>query len=83
MRQRGCDADIIQAAIDHGRMILKQGHEFYCVAGKDLPDRMPPAQADRLKNLVVVCREGVVITAYRNGNGFRNVKKKGKRLGGG
>jgi hypothetical protein len=50
------------------------------VAGKDLPDRMPPAQADRLKNLVVVCREGVVITAYRNGNGFRNVKKKGKRL---
>jgi hypothetical protein len=49
------------------------------VLAKDLRGGMRPAQSDRLKNLVVVCREGVVVTTYRNGDCFRNVRKKGKR----
>jgi hypothetical protein len=50
------------------------------VLAKDLRGGMRPAQSDRLKNHVVVCREGVVVTTYRNGDCFRNVRKKGKRM---
>jgi hypothetical protein len=50
------------------------------VASKDLPERMGPTLSDRLRNLVVVCCDGVVVTTYRNGDCFRNVRKKGKRL---
>jgi hypothetical protein len=80
MRQRGCCADIVSLAIDYGRIIHRQGFEFYCVAGKDLPERVRPADADRLKNLVVVCKDGVVVTTYRNASGMGRVKRKGKRI---
>lgn len=80
MRQRGLTPDMVTNAMAYGRLFHRQGYEFYCVASKDLPERMGPTLTDRLRNLVVVCKDGDVITSYRNGMAFRNVKKKGKRL---
>jgi hypothetical protein len=80
MRQRGLTPDMVTHAMAYGRLFHRQGFEFYCVASKDLPDRMGPTLSDRLRNLVVVCCDGVVVTTYRNGDCFRNVRKKGKRL---
>jgi len=79
MNQRGLTPELIIGAMTYGRTFHRQGYEFYCVSAKDLRGGMRPAQSDRLKNLVVVCREGVVVTTYRNGDCFKNVRKKGKR----
>lgn len=82
MRQRGCDADIVSLAITYGRVFHRQGLEFHCVADRDMPDRVLPREADRLRNMVVVCRDGTVVTAYKSAKGMKHVRRKGKRLWG-
>lgn len=80
MNQRGLSTDMIIHAMTYGRIFHRQGYVFHCVASKDLPERMNPTLVDRLRNLVVVCKDGDVITTYRNGMSFSKVRKNSTRL---
>lgn len=80
LAQRGISVDAVQFAIDYGKRQFRQGYVFYFLGQKLLPGFVLPADADRLKNILVVCRGRLVITAYRNPKGLRHVARKLKFL---
>lgn len=75
LNQRGITPDAVDFALDHGVRIRKQGCVFYYVRNKDIKN---PRQ-ERFRYLVVICDQlGDVITAYKNPDGMKQIKKKGK-----
>ena len=79
--QRGINEDDIKQITRYGRVIRKQGLRFFYMTGSELRF-MPLGAQDKLKNLVIVMAgsEDVVITAYKNKDAIRNIKRKSKRL---
>lgn len=80
MSQRGLTHEMVLLAIQYGRSYHRQGFVFFCVASRDIEGKMLPTLVDRIKNVVVVYKDGEVVTTYRNTDSFSKVRKKSKRL---
>lgn len=81
MSQRGISPEAINACINNGEVIHKQGMKFFFIPKKRL-DLLRPKLKDKVKDLVVVTDlyEKCVITCYRNAHAPHRIKKKPKRL---
>lgn len=84
-KQRSIERNIpyehIVMAIEYGVEFFKQNRIFYVVTSKSLPDQIESRLRNHLENLVVVVsKEGSVITCYKAKNGIKHIKLKSKRL---
>ena len=81
MSQRGISPEAINACINHGELIYKQGMKFFFIP-KKRKDRLTPKLQEKVRDLVVVTNldEKCVITCYRNASAPHRIKKKPKRL---
>ena len=80
--QRGISPEEIQSIIETGTCIRKQGLRFYFGGNRVANKLHEIGMPDSTSKLVVVMdgEENVVITCYKNDNGVKHIKKKGKRL---
>lgn len=85
--QRGISKDQIKIAVDHGKILHRQGFQFFFLRGKDVPSWVDPHALGRMKNLMVVVSPDTtgdpfltVITAYKNVGALRRVKRKTQYL---
>ena len=80
LSQRGLTEEVIQLALDYSDSFHRQGMMFHVVMNKWLPDNLHPDLARKLKNLVIIIKNGVLKTCYKNCDSIKYVKKKTKRL---
>jgi hypothetical protein len=79
--QRGISSKKLNAALQYGETIYKQGLIYFILGENNIPDSLIK-EKDKLKNTVVVVAgdSNKVITCYRSANPFRNIKHKSKRV---
>lgn len=79
--QRAICNDMIETAILYGKEFFKQGLVFYGLCMNHLPEDVAKQDRKKLANLIVVADSfNVIITAYRNDNPVKYLKKKGQKL---
>lgn len=81
--QRGINPDHLHYVKKYGKCLHRQGFLFHVMRRKDLPVNMHPQVKGRIKNLVMVTRASlpdVVVTAYRNADALRHIKRKTQTL---
>lgn len=81
--QRGIDPANLIYAIKYGKCIRRQGYQFFFLRSRDIPSGISPHKRGRIKNLVVITRTSlpdVVITAYRNPDALKYIKRKTQTL---
>jgi len=81
-QQRGITENLIRLAMDYSVAIFKQGHIFYVVIEKLMPEHLAPRIWEKLNNLVIVASQetGEVITCYKRRHALHYINKKPKRL---
>ncbi len=81
LAERGIREDDVRAALQLGVRFRRQGVVFYHVRKKDLPEKMPERARRRLEGLTVVMSPagGAVISAYKNHNDLKRIKRPPKR----
>ena len=79
--QRGINSSKINAALQYGESVYKQGLIYFILGEHNIPDSLIK-EKEKLKNTVVVVSgdSNEVITCYRSPNPFKNIKLKSKRL---
>jgi hypothetical protein len=75
--QRCISNEQVSVVIAYGELIEKQGLQYYILGEDNIPEELRK-EKDRFRNIVVVAKEGVVITSYRSKCPFRHIKKKSK-----
>ena len=75
--QRNLAPDQVAYTLAHGRRVRRTGVDFYFLGARDLPpaDRRDARRA-RLIGTVLIVKNGAVITAYRNPDALRCIKRK-------
>ena len=80
MRQRGITEEMIQMAILIGTAFQKQGMDMVVVRKKDIPSAMSRQVAGKLIGLIILIKNGVIVTTYKRGQcAVRHLKKKNKK----
>lgn len=80
MQQRGITEEMISWAIQIGTVFQKQGQDMVVVRKKDIPKNMGCQAAEKLVGLIIIIKEGTVITSYKRGQcAVRHLKKKNKK----
>ena len=79
--QRRLSPAEVELVEQHGRRIHRTGIIFYFLGHRDLPARLSkPALYERLVGTVLLVAEnGDLITAYRNRNALKAIRRKPKR----
>jgi len=77
--QRNLSPDELAYTLTYGRRVRRTGAVFYFLGARDLPpcDRCD-AQRTRLIGTVLIVENDAVITAYRNPDALRYIKRKMK-----
>jgi hypothetical protein len=67
--------------LKHGTRVHNGGALFVFMRGKDIPGQVSPGERARLEGitLVMVPEQGTVITAYKNRQALKVIKRKQKR----
>ena len=78
--RRNVAPDAVEYVLAHGRMVRRTGVMFFFLGRRDIPVRDRCANwATRLEGtIVVVARDGSVITVYRNRHGLHPIARKMK-----
>ena len=80
-QQRAISTWDVDQVLNFGDAIYKQGMRFMFIPKKDIRNFYQPDKHSSLENLMIlVGTDGAVITAYRNNDAVKNVKRKSKRL---
>ena len=80
MRQRGITEEMIASAILIGTAFQKQGMDMIVVRKKDIPGAMSRQVAGKLIGLIILIKDGVIVTTYKRGQcAVRHLKKKNKK----
>ena len=80
MQQRGITEEMLSWAIQIGTVFQKQGMDMVVVRKKDVPQNMGCQAAEKLAGLIILIKEGTVITSYKRGKcAVRHLKKKNKK----
>ena len=80
MRQRGITEEMIASAILIGTAFQKQGMDMIVVRKKDIPGAMSRQVAGKLIGLIILIKDGVVVTTYKRSRcAVRHLKKKNKK----
>jgi hypothetical protein len=81
LAQRGFSYQHLLMAMEHGQMIFKQGLTFYVVTRRSLPDELDQKLCKKLDNMVVVvARDGSIMTCYKSKNGIKHIHRKSNHL---
>lgn len=83
LAQRGIRKQHIDLVLKYGQAINRQGFLFYYIPKHILAEQILPSELKYVRNLVVVVSGGashLVITAYKNEQAVRNIKKKSKHM---
>lgn len=78
--RRNVAPDAVEYVLEHGRMIQRTGVLFFFLGRRDIPscDRCA-SWSSRLEGvIVIISREGAVITVYRDRRGLRAIERKMK-----
>jgi hypothetical protein len=79
--QRNLDAEALELVRRYGRRLHRTGAVFYFLGRRDLPEEL--LRDDRYARLegttLLFSLEGELITAYRNREALRQIRKKEKR----
>jgi len=81
--QRGISARHIDLVLQYGTCIYKQGLVFYYIQKADLMKKVLAVEQHAVRNLIVVESdgdEGVVVTAYKNLDAVKKIRKKTKYM---
>lgn len=76
MAQRGITRKDIETVMEHGHCVRRTGVQFYVLRHKDL--RELPSDQHLHGLTAVVSRNGTLMTAYKNKDGLKDIKKKHK-----
>ena len=80
-QQRAISAWDVDQVLNFGNAIHKQGMRFMFIPKKDIRTFYQPDKQSSLEDLMIlVAQDGAIITAYRNNDAVKNVKRKTKRL---
>ena len=80
-QQRAISAWDVDQVLNFGNAIYKQGMRFMFIPKKDIRTFYHPDRQSSLEDLMIlVAGDGAIITAYRNNEAVKNVKRKSKRL---
>ncbi len=83
LSQRGIQRNHVHLVLKFGQAIHRQGYLFYYIPKYILNERVLPQDLKYVRNLVVVVSGGhshVVVTAYKEEQALKNIKKKSKNL---
>jgi hypothetical protein len=78
--QRGLSNEKITATLTYGKMVCKQGMEYYILTSKDIPAHLEHMKKELENTVVLLSATGCLITCYRRNNPFRHIYKKSKTL---
>jgi hypothetical protein len=81
--QRGINDEVIKNVLRFGTLIKKQGLHFYVGTVKTLPGWLGHKLIEKCNDVVVIVRQGEIITCYKSSSGMKHIKKKPDRLAGG
>lgn len=80
-QQRAISAWDVDQVLNFGNAIYKQGMRFMFIPKKEIRTFYNPENQTSLEDLMIlVAADGAIITAYRNTDAVKNVKRKSKRL---
>jgi hypothetical protein len=80
-QQRAISAWDVDQVLNFGNAIYKQGMRFMFIPKKDIRTFYHPDRQSSLEDLIIlVAGDGAIITAYRNNDAVKKVKRKSKRL---
>jgi hypothetical protein len=80
-QQRAISAWDVDQVFHFGNAIYKQGMRFMFIPKKDIRTFYEPDSQSSLEDLMIlVADDGAIITAYRNTDAVKDVKRKSKRL---
>jgi len=80
MQQRGITEEMIRWAIQIGTVFQKQGMDMVVVRKKDVPQNMGCQAAEKLAGVIILIKEGTIVTSYKRGDcAVRHFKKKNKK----
>ena len=79
--QRGISSNKIEAALQFGESIYKQGLIYFILGENNIPQTLIKERNTLINTVVVVSGDSnQLITCYRSSNPFRNIKHKSKKL---
>lgn len=78
--QRGVSDEVLRLVISYGKVIRKQGLEFYLGTTKNFPGNIDHRLLEKSSDVVVVVSGSEILTCYRNSKAIKRIKKKSDRL---
>jgi len=79
--QRGISAEMIQAAVNYGKLYFRQGLRYFICLEKHLSGIIPASLIEQYRNTVVIINsKNQVVTCYKNKKAINYIKKKNKWL---
>ncbi|MEH0157257.1 DUF4258 domain-containing protein [Limibacter armeniacum] len=78
--QRGISDEMIKVVLTYGKVIRKQGLQFYMGDSKSFPEFLDHELIEKCRYIAVVVRGKEVITCYRNPKAQKHIRKKPTRL---
>lgn len=70
---------MIDLVTKHGLLFNMQGCNFYIGVKKLFPPSVDHQLAEKASNVLVLVKNGVIVTCYKNQNVIKEVKRKSRR----
>ena len=81
MQQRAINSWTVEELTKYGQVIHKHGMKFMYMSKKNIKQFYPPNEQSEIQNvMILVAKDGTIITAYKNETAVKHVQKKNKRL---
>jgi hypothetical protein len=74
--QRGVSDEVISMVIRYGRLVQKQGLQYFFGATRNFPEGIDHRLIEKCSNLVVIVRGSEILTCYKNARGLKKIRKK-------
>ena len=78
MAQRNLDVGDVAVVLRFGRRVHCAGAKFFCLGEKDVPEGSEKKLARLVGTVVVVVKDRIIATVYRNRNAISKIKHKPK-----